>query len=703
MKTLVTLLFLLLGNLLYAQVAINTDGSSPDNSAMLDVKSTSKGLLIPRMNTAQRNLVDSPAAGLLIFNISTNSFDYFTGSAWIKLGATVTDGSQTGDLLRWNGTTWQPVTFHYYYADRDGDELGDPYSQVYSSAPPTGYVTNNCDYDDTDPYTASYEEYQFYPDADGDGHGNPAGTFIVACVGPPGYVATGIDDCDDSNAQVYPGAHEYCDSVDNNCNGIVDEKTTLYADADHDGYGNPDSFIQSCYPYPTGYVLNNTDCNDLDPYAHPGISFEACDGVDNNCNGTIDEEPTVAFFDNDGDGYGSLMEGWLPWSCGEIPPVGFSLSFSDCDDSNPAVHPGVTEVCDGIDNDCNGLIDDATSLTSFYSDADADGYGNPDAVVTALGCVPPTGYVLNSLDCDDSNPAIRPYVMESCNGIDDNCNGLVDDGPSLNGTLYYPDRDNDGFGDIDGGALLCSLQPGWCLDATDCNDSQASIHPGAEEICDFIDNDCDGLVDEDLIEHPWYLDFDSDGYGDDMNMTWACSAPAGFIDMGGDCNDYNGSVYPGAIEYCDGLDNDCDGTIDNNPVDGVWLFRDLDGDMYGDPTVSMLTCEPLVGFVENNTDCDDSNPDVNPMAIELCDAIDNDCDGLVDEEGLDGTYWYRDLDNDSFGDPWVSVLACSPPSGYVADNTDCDDADATVNPLATELCDAIDNDCDGEVDESGCK
>jgi hypothetical protein len=497
MKNLILLLFLAIGMIARAQVAINADGSAPNGSAMLDVKSTSMGMLVPRLTTAQRDAILSPATGLLVFNISTGAFDYYTGTAWLKLGTSPSAGINIGDLLVWDGSLWQPSTFSHYYADKDNDGLGDLYSQTFATSQPYGFVSNDCDADDNDGSSGGGTPYLRFPDADEDGYGDPTRTPIYSCWIQPGYAIFLQDDCDDSNARVYPDAPEYCDGLDNNCNGQVDEKSTLYRDSDNDGYGDLNNAILSCYPFPPGYLMSPGDCNDQDFYTNPGIPFEACDGIDNNCDGQIDEGSTYIFSDYDNDGFGTMYSNYMEWPCSDTVPPGYASSLSDCDDYNPGINPDATEICDGLDNDCNGQIDDNVStFNTFYADTDADGFGDPDNTTTAIGCIPPNGYANNQLDCDDTNPVIHPGVPESCNGVDDDCNGLVDEGITADGFAYYMDYDGDGYGDEGYIVLLCYAQPGWSLIGGDCDDYNPAINPGATEICDGLDNNCNGQIDE---------------------------------------------------------------------------------------------------------------------------------------------------------------------------------------------------------------
>jgi hypothetical protein len=163
-------------------------------------------------------------------------------------------------------------------------------------------------------------------------------------------------------------------------------------------------------------------------------------------------------------------------------------------------------------------------------------------------------------------------------------------------------------------------------------------------------------------------------------------------------------VNPGADEYCDGVDNNCDGSTDEDTaVDADTWYTDGDGDGYGDPGSTSAACSMPTGSVDNGDDCDDTASAVNPGATETCNGADDDCDGDTDEAGATGaSTYYADDDGDGYGDAASTATSCSLPSGYSTDNTDCDDADATSNPGATEVCDdGADNDCDG--DDNGCE
>jgi len=166
-----------------------------------------------------------------------------------------------------------------------------------------------------------------------------------------------------------------------------------------------------------------------------------------------------------------------------------------------------------------------------------------------------------------------------------------------------------------------------------------------------------------------------------------------------DCDDDNPDVWPGATEYCNGLDDDCNAEIDDRPVDGDPYYIDADGDGHGDPKLEILACDQPVGAVVLDDDCDDEDYDVYPLADEICDDVDNDCDGLIDEDPIvDGPVFYEDADGDGYGNADESWMTCVQPSGYVSDDTDCDDTAAAAHPGGTEVCDTLDNDCDGVAD-----
>jgi hypothetical protein len=521
----------------------------------------------------------------------------------------------------------------------------------------------------------------FYLDWDGDGYGQ-AGVTTSACAAPPSFVSM-AGDCSPWNSAIGPGATEVCNRFDDDCDGLVDENvtTTFYRDADGDGFGGT-STIAACTA-PAGYVTVGGDCNDWTMASHPS-GVETCNGIDDDCDGLVDENLTMTFyFDRDGDGFGGSA---TLAAC--MSPAGWVSTPGDCDDSNNALRPNAAESCNGLDDDCDGLVDENLT-TIFYRDADGDGFGG---TATIAACTAPAGYVATSTDCNDASAAIRPGAPETCNLVDDDCDSLVDENVT---TTFYRDADGDGFGGTTT-ITACTALAGYVATSTDCNDASAAIRPDAAEACNLVDDDCDGLVDENVTT-TFYRDADGDGFGGTSTIA-ACTAPAGYVATSTDCNDASAAIRPGAPETCNLVDDDCDSLVDENVT--TTFYRDADGDGFGgSASGSTAACTAPAGYVATSTDCNDASATIRPDATESCNGLDDDCDGLVDEAIT--TIFYRDMDGDTYGASSSTTNACTVPAGYVARGNDCDDTRAAVKPLAPELANGLDDDCDTFVDEVG--
>ncbi|NCG19956.1 MAG: hypothetical protein GWP91_13185, partial [Rhodobacterales bacterium] len=499
-------------------------------------------------------------------------------------------------------------------------------------------------------------------------------------------------DCDDNDAAVNPDAEEVCDEIDNNCDGEIDEgvTNTFYADEDGDSFGDLDNVILSCQAGPpAGFRYESTDCDDSDAEINPDAD-ELCDAVDRNCDGdpTLDAIDLLEFFaDLDGDGEGSAAN--VQFAC-SMPP-NYIENSDDCNDLNADVNTLATEICNEFDDNCDGMIDEdgAVGAPDWYVDFDGDTFGDPATGEPHCELRVPNGFVADDTDCNDQEEAINPNAQEVCDGGVDNDCDLTTDEDIEDGRLWYPDVDTDGYGASDGTPIVACEDATRVNSNTDCDDQDENIRPNAIEICNTLDDNCDGVVDEDTAVDAtiWYDDADGDTYGDPATGAVRCDADGGVADDT-DCDDLDIAINPIAVEVCDGgVDNDCDPTTDEDaPVFASTWYDDLDDDSFGDPATGTMRCD-ADGGVADATDCDDLDVAINPIAVEVCDGgVDNDCAPTTDEEIVDSSTWYFDGDGDSFGLSSNIQLGCEPLPDYVSVDGDCDDTDDTVIPGVAPDC-----------------
>lgn len=335
----------------------------------------------------------------------------------------------------------------------------------------------------------------------------------------------------------------------------------------------------------------------------------------------------------------------------------------------------------GCGTNIKAPLDTAEEIATLI-DADGDGFDS-------------------TIDCNDTDADIYPDADEVCDEKDNNCNGFIDEDVTQ---ILYADIDLDSFGDPENSIEACEIPDGYTENNEDCDDNNAQSYPEADELCDEKDNNCNGLIDEEL-QYEWYLDADGDGFGDPATQVNDCNPGENYVGNAGDCDDNNPERSPTSIEICDGLDNDCNDEIDDG-IGSIWYFDD-DGDGFGDINAIMYSCEQPLHYAATFGDCDDINFFTNPNAIEFCDGEDNDCDGFTDEsDAIDQITWYFDGDFDGFGNSQQTTLSCNQPVGYVFTGDDCDDLSMTTYPNAPEICDGVVNACgstlpDIEIDNDG--
>ncbi|WP_053233736.1 MopE-related protein [Sandaracinus amylolyticus] len=366
-----------------------------------------------------------------------------------------------------------------------------------------------------------------------------------------GLFCTGVDRCVDQVCTTAPAcqADETCSEDDDECA----PSCSLDPDVDGDGAQRTE--------------CGGDDCDDEDPRRFPG-GVEICDadGVDEDC-----DPATYGARDVDREGLDDMR-------CrneigGEITSRG-----EDCDDARRSVQPGSPEVCNGLDDDCDGAIDENVSVAGF-ADLDVDGHGDPAAPMRA--CPGTRRFALEGDDCDDTNRMRHAAMPELCDTVDNDCDTRVDEATVE--VRWYPDTDGDGFGVPGGSTLSCTPVAGASIVPLDCAGDDPTRHPAAAEVCNGVDDDCNGLADFALGTNDWEDD-DEDGFADA-----ACGASI----EEPDCDDGDPQVNPRAGERCgnDG-DDDCDGMVDDGcaalpdggvrmdggPPDAGWCGADVASD-----------------------------------------------------------------------------------------------------------------------------
>ncbi len=510
-------------------------------------------------------------------------------------------------------------------------------------------------------------------DADGDGHR------AQMCGG---------NDCDDADANRFPGNPEVCDTTahDEDC----DPSTFGFRDGDGDSYADS----RCCNVDAATMRICGDDCNDSRPNVHPSLA-EVCDGLDNNCDGMIDEGSIQTFYrDMDNDGYGTTDTTMSMPGC--TPPTGYVVSHTDCNDANQMINPATPEICDvgAVDENCDGIV-------------------NPPADCMCLGtasrmCSLPGACAAGTERCASGSwgvCSIAP-VAESCNGVDDNCNGQTDEGVLIS---CYADTDNDGYPAA--GATAMQVCPsagrefvGGCpanltnrvpVGATviDCNDADSNVSPASIEICDasMVDENCDGVA------NPSTLCVCSGSVTRPCPLPGACASGMQTCTSGA----WNSCSISPITESCNTVDDNCDGVVDEGLT--VTCYADDDNDTYaiagalpaqacpvtgrasvgGCPT-NQTNRAPAVGAI----DCAPTDPAVNPGAIELCDGpmLDENCSGVANE-GCSCTAG--------------AMRSCPQPGACAAGQQSCVSGawgTCSITPVP-EACNGIDDNCDGAVDE----
>ena len=522
----------------------------------------------------------------------------------------------------------------------------------------------------------------------------------------------------------------------------------LFIDADRDGYGSTQRSwsLQCTYRVPSGFSINNTDCDDSNAAITPF---------------------TVWYRDADGDGHGRSDV----TTTGCTQPSGYVSNYNDCNDWDGSVvfnsvwyrdadgdgygtSSSTTSACNqpsGYVSNASDYNDGTSAITNvapryFYRDADGDGHGNPS--VSVYYSYQPSGYVTNNSDCNDGDSSIHPSTpwfrdndgdgygsggapVFSCtqpSGYSRNSGDCNDyDGSISPATVWYRDADGDGYGTSSTTTASCYQPSGYVRNANDYNDGTANI--------------------TNIAPQTFYRDADGDSFGSATVTVYYSVRPAGYVTNSSDCNDADSSINPNTVWYRDAdsdgfgsktlTTNQCtqpsgyirttgdfdDSTVNINNIAPRTFYRDADGDGHGNPSVSVYYSVQPTGYVTNNTDCNDGDANINPnnpwfrdndgdgyglsgAPIYSCTQpsgyarLSGDCNDY-DSSISPATLWYRDADGDSFGNSNISSTSCYQPSGYVRNASDYDDSTVNITNIAPKyFYRDLDGDWFGNPDQS---